>query len=453
MITRSGLALVGGCMGAALIVLDASVLNVALPNIQRVLHANANALLWILNSYTLIFASLLILAGTFADRIGRRNAFLVGIALFALASLVCALSTQVVWLISGRILQGIGAALIAVTSVSIISHIYTQPQQRARAFGIWSGTSGIAFSLGPVVGGVLITYIGWQSIFLINLPVCICAYILVWRYVPCMPTQNRRWNIVGQILAMVTLSGVTGTAIQSSEYGVYSLITFVGSVIALLSGVAFVLHQRRAMHQQNQPLISRTLLSHRLVSSGLLSALVSNFCMYGMLLVFTLIFQNARHYSPLLTGLAFLPFTLIGAITGGFVAGPLMGKFGAPKVLIGGTALSALAFIPLLFFNAHSPYFLAALGFCILGLGTGLMVPALTNSVLSHSPATEQNAASSLVNVARQSGGVLGTSILGAIVATHPYPPYTTIAFLMILVLLVAVLWIGWRSLASIESL
>ncbi|WP_199154467.1 MFS transporter [Chromobacterium sp. ASV23] len=445
-------AVAGVYIGAALIVLDASVLNVALPNIRASIHASFDSLLWILNAYTLALACLLILCGTLADRIGRRNAFIWGVVLFALASSGCAFANETTWLIAARALQGLGAALVATSSLSIVSHIYTEPKERARAFGMWAGVTGIAFAGGPVVGGALIALAGWHSIFFINLPTCALSLLLSAPNIPKMERHPRSWNLKGQFAAMMALAAATYSIIASSETSWQQPNVIAGFLIALISAALFIAHERQAVAQRRETVIPPALLTQGLVRAGLFTAFSCNFCLYGLLLVFTLLFQNTRHYSALATGLAFMPLTVVGAMMSGLVAGKVMAKYGAAAVVIAATSWSALGAIPLMTYQASSPYFYAALGFVVFALGNGLCVPAMTNMVLSHSDKQDHNAASSLINTSRQAGGVLGTSILGAIATSHPNQPQLGLALGIVVVFLAIASVMTWRAAISDDT-
>ncbi|HKU27681.1 MAG TPA: MFS transporter [Candidatus Sulfotelmatobacter sp.] len=443
---QRGSAAAGVYIGAALIVLDASVLNVALPNIRSTINASFDALLWILNAYTLTFACCLILCGTFADRIGKRGAFLGGVVLFAAASFGCAMAPNASVLIGFRALQGLGAALVATTSLSIIGRLYIEPRERARALGMWAGVTGIAFAGGPIVGGALITWVGWKSIFFINLPVCALSFLLSVANIPAIERRLRAWNAVGQILIILFLAAATFAIITSSDVTWRHPRVIGASILSVVSAIALIGYERAAAAGGRESIIPPRLLDQGMIRAGLIAAFVCNFCLYGLLLVFTLMFQRELHYSAVLTGLAFMPITVVGACTSGLVSGTLMARYGAPRVLVSSAFLSALGVLPLVEFEASSPYLLAAFGFVVFALGNGLCVPAMTNVVLSHCDSKDHNVASSMINTARQSGGVLGTSALGAIFAASPGHPRLDIMLGIVFVMLLVAGWFARRA-------
>lgn len=414
-----GAGLAGLCIGAALVVLDANVLNVAVPTIRTSLGGTATTLLWVIDAYTLTFAVLLLSSGALGDRLGSRRVFLAGLTLFAVASLACSLAPNPALLIAGRGLQGVGAALLAPPSLALIAQLYPSSKERARAVGIWAGVSGIGFAAGPVLGGMLVAVAGWRSVFVLNPPVAALAMWLVVRHVPRSVPRGERFDPLGQVLAASGVGLVVAALVESSTMGWdAAVLTIVATGVVLLGAFWGVEHrlERRGRH----PMLAPSLLSGAPMRASLSAAAIYNFGLYGMLIVFSVVLQQQRHYSALEAGLAFLPLTIVGAATSAFLAGRLVARHGPRTVLSSGMALSAVGSVILASFGAHSPYWHAAAGFVVFGAGTGLSAPAMTTAVLSAAGVARASRASGALNAARQLGGAVGVALLGSLVVQQP---------------------------------
>src|SRR3954467_6354940 len=234
-------------MSILLVSLDNTIVNVALPSIHRDLGASLSQLQWIVDSYTIVLASLLILCGSIADRIGRKRVFSVGLGFFVTGSLLCSTAPSSGWLIAFRAMQGVGGSMLNPVAMSIIRNVFTDARERAQAIGVWGGVVGISMALGPVVGGALVTAAGWRSIFWINVPIGILAIVLVTRVVPESRAERpRRLDPLGQALAMIGLATVTYAIIEGGDAGWSSTQVLVSAVIAALAATAFVAHERRS---------------------------------------------------------------------------------------------------------------------------------------------------------------------------------------------------------------
>ncbi|WP_263247303.1 MFS transporter [Saccharopolyspora rosea] len=276
----------GGAGGAG-----ANVLNVALPTIQRQLGGGPDAALWVLDGYTLTFAALLLTGGSLGTRFGVRRVFLIGLWMFGLASVACGLAGETGELVAARAIQVIGAALLAPGSLALISHLHPE-RHRARALGAWAGVSGAAFAAGPVVSGLLIDTLGWRTLFLINVPMVLLALALVHPFVPAPAGQAHRFDIAGQVLAVVGLGTLTAALVEVSRVG-WTLPGVLGALTAglvLLAGFAAV--QRRKERADGAPMLPPSLLAVRPARAGLLAALAYNFGLYGMLVLYTFLLQG-----------------------------------------------------------------------------------------------------------------------------------------------------------------
>jgi MFS transporter, DHA2 family, methylenomycin A resistance protein len=417
---RRAIGMLGLCLGTALIIMEANVVNVAVPVIRVRLHASAAAGLWAVDAYTLVFAVLLLSAGRIGDRIGARRCYLLGLAIFGVASVLCSLAGQVALLIPARALQGVGAALLAPAPLTLITRMYTDPPGRARAVAAWVTVGGIGFTIGPLLSGLLLDTLGWRSIFLLNVPVVLLTGWLVRRYTEEVPGRPASFDPVGQLLAIGGLTGVVYGLVSSSiaGWGTVSVLAPVAGGLIMLA--AFAASQRAGGRRGREVLLPPGILAARPVLSGLLSGAVYNFTLYGMLLVYTFEFQDARHYSAMRTGLAFLPLTLTAIAASSFIGGRFAAQRGARSGVFAGMTLSAAGLAILAAGAEPVPYPLIAAGFVVFSLGMGLSAPAQTLAVMTFTPDEHKNMASSALNSARQTGGVIGVALLGALSAAHP---------------------------------
>ncbi len=400
------------CLGFALVILDANVLNVAVPTLRDQLGADTSELLWIVDAYTLAFAGLLLSTGLLGDRWGARRGFLAGAIVFTAASLACGFAPNVAWLIAARVLQGIGAALLAPTSLALIHAAYREKRARAKALGTWAAISGIAFATGPVVGGGLVQTIGWRGIFLINIPLGAAAILLVWWHLDRSPSRRIALDHTGQVLAAITLTAATAGLIEASRLGWDAPLVLGAFALALAGLVGFVAWERRL----DQPLIPRAVLTSPPLRAGLIAGAAFNFSLYGSFFVYTLALQHDRGYSPLLTGLAFLPLTAMHTPVATWLAGPwTAGRGPRGPLLIG--QLCATAGTAGFAFAGSTSYPLLAVALLVFGLGSGLITTSMTALVLAHAPADGVGVSSGLLNASRQFGGVLGVALLGSLTA------------------------------------
>jgi MFS transporter, DHA2 family, methylenomycin A resistance protein len=411
---RHGWGLVGICVGFALVILDANVLNVAVPTLREQLAASTSGLLWIVDAYILAFAALLLSTGLLGDRWGARKGFQAGLIVFIVASVGCGLAPSVGWLITARVVQGVGAALLAPTSLALIHAVYPEGRPRARALGTWAAISGLAFAAGPIIGGGLVQTVGWRSIFLVNVPVGTLALLLVAAYLRPVPPRSVALDCVGQALAALILTALTAGLIEASRVGWGSSFVL-GAFGVTLGGLGlFVLWERKL----TRPLIPRSVLRSPPLRAGLLAGAAFNFSMYGSLFVYTLTLQNVRGYGPLLTGLAFLPLTIMHTPVATWLAGPWTANRGPKWPLLVGqfcTAFGSVGFVVV----GSLAYPALALALLVFGVGSGLITTSMTTLVLAHAPHDSVGVSSGLLNASRQLGGVLGIALLGSLTANH----------------------------------
>src|SRR3954471_23155724 len=411
-------------MSILLVSLDNTIVNVALPTIHRDLGASLSQLQWIVDSYTIVLASLLILCGSIADRIGRKRVFSLGLGLFATGSLLCSTAPSPGWLIVFRGLQGVGGSMLNPVAMSIIRNVFTDARERAQAIGVWGGVVGISMALGPVVGGALVSAAGWRSIFWINVPLGILAIVLVARVVPeSKAARARRIDPLGQVLAMVGLATLAYTIIEGGDSGWGSTHVHVAAVVAARALGGFVAHERRTA----EPLIELRFFRSVPFSGATMIAVAAFTALGGFLLVTNLYLQGDRNLSPVHGGLYTLPMAAMA-----FLAAPLSGRIvgrRGPRVplVIGGLGLAggSLILTQLAPTTATSDLLLAYLVF---GLGFGMVNPPITNTAVSGMPPDQAGVAAAIASTSRLVGISLGVAVMGSILASAEQAAHASIA-------------------------
>ncbi|MGW1076349.1 MFS transporter [Streptomyces sp. NPDC002537] len=401
------------CTSLLIVSLDNTILNVALPSMQKELHASVPGLQWTIDAYTLVLASLLMLGGSTADRIGRRRIFQVGLTLFTAGSLLCSLAPGLGWLIAFRMVQAVGGSMLNPVAMSIITNTFTDPRERARAIGVWGGVVGISMAAGPIIGGALVESVGWRSIFWINLPVGLVALAMTARYVPeSRAPKPRRPDPVGQLLVIALLGSVTYGIIEGSAAGWTSPL-ILGCFAVTLGALAGLLTYER---RRPEPLVELGFFRSA-PFSGATAIGVSAFAgLGGFLFLNTLYLQNERGLSALHAGLYMLP---MAAMT--LVCAPLSGRLVGARgprlpLVLGGTAMTAsgLLFAAL---DARSSDALLFTAYVLFGIGFGLVNAPITNTAVSGMPRARAGVAAAIVSTSRQVGQSLGVAVIGAAVA------------------------------------
>lgn len=398
-------------LGFFVVALDAQIVNVALPAIRNDLGGGLAGLQWVVTGYTLMFSALQLFAGTFSDRVGARQAYGMGMILFAVASAACAFSPTLGALILSRILQGIGAAIITPASLALIREAYHDAAQRGRAIVYWGLGGSVAAAAGPVLGGLL-TEIDWRMIFFVNLPVGAVALLVLPR-VAKSPRRPSPFDWAGQITAVLALASLTYGIIEgaSAGYGSTGILTvFTVFAIAL---TLFLIVQAKG----RAPMIPLDLFSSRTVSTTLAIALVTMAAFYGVVFLQSLDFQQQRGATALETGLFFLPMTVLVALLNPLVA-RLMARYGHVAMIAAGQITMAIGLTGLCLLPSDSPAMLIALVMVPVGVGGSFTVPPIIAIVMDNIPAQRAGTASGVVNTARQVGGALGVAIFGAVLAT-----------------------------------
>jgi EmrB/QacA subfamily drug resistance transporter len=411
---RKGLVLGICSLSLFMTYLDTTVLNVALPTIQRDLHAGLAGLQWIVDAYMLVLASLLMLSGSVGDRFGRRRVFRLGLLAFSAGSLLCSLAPSLDALIAFRVLQAAGGSMLTPTSLSIVRTTFTDPAERARAIGIWSAVFGLAAACGPVLGGVLVDLVGWRSVFWVNLPVGAAAFVAAKRYLPeSRAAHPRRFDPLGQLLVLVGLATLTYAVIQGPAFGFTSPLILTLFGVAALSLTAFLVVERR----QSEPLLELRFFRSPPFSGAFLIAVLSFVVLAGFLFVNTLYLQEVRGDSPLVAGLSTLPATGMIALSAP-VAGRLTARHGPGLPMTVAGASLALGGTLLVAVTATVSYLVLAAAYLLVGLGSGLINPPITNTAVSGMPPAQAGVASAVTSASRQLGNVIGVAVMGAMLTT-----------------------------------
>ncbi|SMG50571.1 MFS transporter [Paraburkholderia susongensis] len=397
------------------VILDTSIVNVALGPISMSLAGGMSGLQWVVNAYTLTFASLLLSGGTLGDRLGARNVYIAGLAVFTGASALCGAASSLAALIGARVLQGVGAALLVPASLALINRACPHPQERAAAFGVWAGLGGLAMAAGPLIGGVLIGLAGWRSIFLLNVPVCLIGIVLARRVEIQAGARSAAapgFDIAGQIAAIATLALLNITVIGLPAYGWFAPPIAAGCAATLVAGCVFVaIETKRA-----QPMLPFGLFRHSGFSCAILVSMVSAFTFYGLMFDLSLYFQHQLGYSPMRTGLAFLPLTIVVPI-GSFLSKRAVTWLG-PRSLVGAACvLAALGFAGLWAIVSRFSAVPFAFALPAIGLAASLITPVATTTLMASVESVRSGIAAGVLNAARQTGAVLGVTVSGSMIA------------------------------------
>ncbi len=400
----------------AVIQLDVTIVNVALPRIGEDLGASLAELQWVVDAYTLGFAALLLSAGVAVDRLGSKRIFVTGFIGFAAASLACGLAPGPGFLNITRAVQGIGAALLVPSSLAILNDACAHDSRlRAKAIGIWTAAGGAAIAAGPVVGGLLLNWLGWRSIFFVNLPICALGLGLTLRCVPSTPRnqqEHRSFDLPGQVLAILALISLIGAVIEARPLGFTNPIVVAGYLLAFGLGVAFIAVESRAA----SPMLPLQFFRLPGFTPAIVFGVLVNASYYGIIFVLSLYLQKTLGYSAVQAGLAFLP------LTGTFIAsniasGWMAGRTGSRAPMVLGGLIGGLGYGLLLRLGVHATLIDMLPGFILIPAGIGLAVPAMTTAILSTVDRARSGTASAVLNTARQVGGALGVAVFGALVS------------------------------------
>ena len=403
------------CLSLFMVGMDTTIVNIALPTIAQDLHAGIPGLQWTIDAYVLVLGSLLMLSGSLADRLGRRRVFQAGLTLFGGASLLCSLAPDINWLIAFRAMQGIGGSMLNPVALSIISNVFTDDRDRARAVGVWGGVFGLSMALGPLIGGLLLqASLGWRSLFWVNVPIALVALLLAARFVPeSRATHARRVDPVGQGLVLGLLATLTYAIIEGPDTGWTSPAILACLVLAALALIGLLVYEPR----HEEPLLELRFFASVPFSGATVIAFIAFAAVGGFALITTLYLQEVRGYTALQAGLLFVPVAA-AAMASGPLSGRLVASRGPRLPLLGaGAALTLCAVMLTGLTDTTSVGWLVA-AYIVFGLGFGLVSAPVNNTALSGMPRAQSGVAAAIVSTGRQVGQTLGVAVAGALLAS-----------------------------------
>ncbi|MHC8372816.1 MFS transporter [Pseudomonas sp. MDT1-85] len=435
------------CLGFFLVQLDVSVVNVGLGSLKAAFNADLTGLEWVINSYALVFSALLILGGACGDKFGTKTALASGFALFTLASIGCGLASNLTTLIIMRILQGAGAAFLVPTSLTLIRLSFEDPDQRKSAVAMWGACGGIAMAAGPVVGGLMIEYFGWRSVFMINIPVGLLAIGLILHFAPASPRINKKIDLLGQGSIAVSLATLTYALTESSAQG-WTVETLCAIAVAIVFAVLFVMIERWI----KDPMLPPRLATNKILGTMSLAGAVINFTFYGTVFIFSIYFQTFLHYDSFLTGLSFIPLTAVLTVST-MASSRIAKRVSANRIITTGFSVLIIGFLALSQISPQSSPWLLNGALMLVGIGSAISVPSITNSMLSSVSQHDAGIASGLMASARQLGGVVGVAIFGAMIAHTDTAAFSKgMSEAMLLAALASFLSIGVSAFATRRS-
>ena len=406
-ISRKSLALFGLSLGYFMVLLDTTIVTVALPSIHADMGGTLSSLEWVVNAYTVLFASLLLSMGALSDRFGAKRIFIGGLVLFAAASALSAMVTDLDPLIVLRGVLGVGGAAMTSASLALIASVFQEPKERTKALGVFASVSGVALALGPVLGGMLADWIGWRSIFIVNVPIAILSLIIMMGSVSeTKRNRERGLDLPGQTTAIVFFLALTFALVEGGSLGWDSPYVTIAVLTAAVGLLLFVIVEARSA----SPMLPFRLLRQRGISAGLFTGLAVNFGFSGGLFVLTFLFQQDRGYAAWLTGLAFLPLTL-PMMVNPIVTSRIVNRVGARLPMICGSILTSIGTLMLTIADGKHDW-LIYMDLFLIGYGLSLIIPPLVMSVVSAAPAGQAGVASGALNSIRQLGSALGVAVI-----------------------------------------
>ena len=445
--------IVAASFGFAVVQLDVTIVNVALPRLSIDLAASVPGLQWIVDAYSLVFAVLLLSAGALGDRLGAKRAYLIGLAGFALASAACGAAHTAAELIAGRAIQGIGAALLVPPSLALLNHACAHDAKlRARAIGLWTAAAGVSLAAGPIVGGLLLGWLGWRSIFFVNLPLCALGMLMTLRVAETPRKVGQHVDLRGQLLAITALTCLVAAVIEVGPLGIGHPLVLGGFALATVSALLFI----RVENTATQPMLPLGFFRLPNFSPAVLFGIAVNLTYYGLIFILSLYLQHVCRYTAAQAGLAFLPLTATFVVAN-VISGWMVSHYGSRLPMLAGSLIGALGFALLTRLDAQSSYVQMLAPFLLIPGGMGLGVPAMTTAILASVEKTWSGTASAVLNAARQAAGAIGVAAFGALVVggdSHIVPGMHLAAWLSSAVLVAAaiIVWFGIRRHVSVPA-
>lgn len=390
--------------------LDVSIINIALPQISGAYHAPISTLQWVIDAYTLAYAVLMLSAGSLSDLLGSRHIFQSGMIIFGVASAGCGFAPTATVLIIFRIIQGIGAATMIPSSLSLLNHAFAhQPKTRTRAIGLWTAAGSAAMAAGPTIGGLLIEFINWRFIFFVNIPICIAGYLLSFRLKSEHKKHSKKFDVPGQAAWMFCITALISVIIEGPRLGFSNFFVLGGGVFCVAVFVIFLMIERKSPH----PMLPFHLFDSKAFNALLVLGAALNCSYYGTVFILSLYLQNVLGYHSLKAGFAFLPLT-VGFVISNIFSNKVIDRYGLRKPILGGLILFAFGFAGLFAAGAETPYWQLFMPFLIISTGMGMAVPAMINGILSSVEKKLSGTASAILNTSRQTAGAIGVAVFGA---------------------------------------
>ncbi|MEV5510326.1 MFS transporter [Streptomyces orinoci] len=403
-------ALAAAVLGFFVITVDVSGVTIALPAVGKELGGSMSGLQWVADSYTLMFAALMLSAGSLSDAVGARRAYGWGLGVFTLASLACGAAPTLEALTAARVVQGSAAAVMMPASLALIRQAFPEPAARARGIALWTVGGAVAIAVGPLLGGLLTTEWTWRAVFCLNAPAGAAGLLLLLRAAR-SPRHRAGFDLPGQLTAVLALAALTFAVIEGGHRGLTGTVSVMAAV-AVLSGAGFVAVESR----RRAPMLPLALFRNRGVTVPVIAGFALNAAFYGVVFVLSLCFQGQRGQSALSAGKMFVPMALVTAVFN-YLSPRAVSRFGARTVVVLGLLTSALGCGGLLAVGTATPAWATALLMIPLGIGGSLAVPALTSLMLESVPAERAGTAAALLNTSRQTGGALSIAVFGALLA------------------------------------
>ena len=407
------------CFSLFIVGMDSTIVNVALPDIGRNLHASVAGLQWTIDGYTLVLASLLMLSGATADRVGRLRVFQVGLAVFTVGSGLCSLAPGLGWLIAFRMVQAVGGSMLNPVAMGIITNTFTDRAERARALGVWGGTFALSMALGPVLGGLLVDSVGWRGVFWVNIPVGLAAIALAARFVPeSRAPRARRPDPGGQALLIVTLGSLTYAIIEGPQFGWHAPAIIALFAVAAVALAVFVAFEAR----RQEPVLDPRFFRSAPFTGAVLIAIAAFAALGGFLFLITLYLQDVRGLSPLNAGLHLAPMAAVMAV-GAVASSRILARWGGriPMIVSGAAMAAGGVLLSGLTVSWSTSHLIGA--FAVFGLGAGAVNAPITQAAVSGMPAAQAGVASGIASTSRQVGTSLGVAVSGSILAANLHGP------------------------------
>jgi DHA2 family methylenomycin A resistance protein-like MFS transporter len=411
----SGLRIFALATGFVMATLDVTVVNVAGATIQTRLHASLTELTWIIDGYILVFASLLILAGGVANRVGARTIYMRGMVVFLISSAICAMAPDAGILIAARLVQGAGAALFMPSSLALLVFSFPEKRERTRVLGLWSAIVATSSGLGPTVGGILVSLFGWRSIFLINIPIGLTGIVMTRRYIAGVEGRPGKLAIPGHVAGILALGGLSFALIEGPQIGWLAVPVLIAYAVTISFAAVLAVGQRRTA----SPILPWELFRRHGFAGANLVGFLFNFGLFGSLFMLSLYFQHARGASPFRAGIELLPMTILFPI-GNIVYSRISARIGNGTLLTLFLAVAGVASLTMVGVTSATPYWLLAIAVGVANSGAGIISPAMTAALVNSAGPENANVAGASLNANRQIGSLVGIAAISVVLRSVP---------------------------------